>query len=168
MPVRKSRQTTYHLFKGIPYANLCPLLPSPSIRRPIVKSLWLLNQTLHTYQLDRSTRTACVVFLKGSLVLFIYLQGCEPLEFKILMFTTGQGSNLLLFKQGELMLKWTYDSRFWQSKTVNKITEVGNTAYTVSKPWTKGDGSSTIYKVPFHQCFSEQLLTASLKQYSLC
>lgn len=44
-------------------------------------------------------------FTNGSLVLFIYLQGCEPLEFKILMFTTRQASNLLLFKQGELMLK---------------------------------------------------------------
>ena len=42
------------------------------------------------------------------------------------------------------MLKWTSDSSFWQSETVNKSTEVGNTSHTVSKPWTKDGSSSTI------------------------
>lgn len=42
------------------------------------------------------------------------------------------------------MFKWTYDSQFWQSKMVNKITEVGNTANTISKPWTKDDSSSAV------------------------
>lgn len=42
--------------------------------------------------------------INGSLVLFIYLYSCEPLEFKILMFTTRLVSNLFLFKHRELML----------------------------------------------------------------
>lgn len=42
------------------------------------------------------------------------------------------------------MLKWTYDSSFWQSKIVNKIPEVVNTIQSVSKPWTKSNSSSTI------------------------
>lgn len=61
------------------------------------------------------------------------------------------------------MLKWTYDSSFWQSKMVNKITEVGNTAHTVSKPWTKGDSSSTILQGPLPSMFF-QTATNSISQ----
>lgn len=83
-------------------------------------------------------------FINRSLVLLIHLYSCETLEFKILMFTTRLASNLFLFKLRELMLKWTYDSSFWQSKMVNKIPEVVNTIQSVSKPWTKSNSSSTI------------------------
>ena len=58
------------------------------------------------------------------------------------------------FINRELMLKWAYDSSFWQSKMVNKITEVGSTAH---MPLASHEPRATVhlsfYKVPFHQFF---------------
>lgn len=61
------------------------------------------------------------------------------------------------------MLKWTYDSSFWWSKMVSKITEVGNAAHAVSKPWTKGNSSSTILQGPPPSVFF-QTATNSISQ----
>lgn len=58
------------------------------------------------------------------------------------------------------MLKWTYDSQFWQSKVVNKITEAGNTAHTISKPWTKSDSSSTILQGPLPSLFFQTVINS--------
>lgn len=70
------------------------------------------------------------------------------------------------------MLKWAYDSNFWQSKMVDKITEVGSTAH---MPLASHEPRATVhlsfYKVPFHQFFffltaikSSQIVQAMLAQ----
>lgn len=187
MPTRKSsRQTTHDLFmfwiyfrvlrsvpskftlKGRPYANLCPLLPSPSIQRSVVKCSWLLKQSLHTYQLDRSTRTVSGFFLNGSLVFSIYLQGCEPLEFKILMFTNREASNLPLFNReswsSDEHMTLVFGSLRWSIKSQKLATLPTLSA---SHEW-RPTVHLSFYKVPLHPCFSKQLPTAPLQQNSLC